>query len=67
MFYRHKGGALDGSERVLVSDSYPDVLQLFDVHGRFLGGVGGPATGKLKRFETTRNRVRVYHLDGAAR
>lgn len=51
-FYRPKGIAIDGQDRLFVSDSYLGVVQIFDQTGRFLEVVNDPATGKVKKFET---------------
>lgn len=75
--FRPKGVALDGKKRIYISDSYMDVIQVYDNEGHFqhvLGhagkpqrfiSVGGIAIGRDNRLyaaEILRNKVSVYSL-----
>lgn len=76
--FRPKGVAIDGKKRIYISDSYMDVIQVYDDEGRFLHvlgqdgkpqrfvSAGGIAIGRDKRLYTAeilRNKVSVYSFD----
>ena len=76
--FRPKGVAVDSKGRLYISDSYMNVIQVFDDEGRFLHllKIGGPAramespTGiaigddnRLYVVETLNNRVSVFGLE----
>lgn len=76
--FRPKGIAVDGNQRVYISDSYMNVIQVFDDEGRFLhvldtSSAGRPldtpsgiavSEGILYVVEMMANRVSVFQLDG---
>lgn len=51
-FFRPKGVALDPNDRVLVSDSYLGVVQVFTESGTFYAALGEPDRRKVKKFRT---------------
>ena len=51
-FFRPKGIAIDGNNRVYVSDSYLGAIQVFDNIGDFQSVLGDVQNGKVKKFKT---------------
>lgn len=67
-FFRPKGVAVDPQGRVLVSDSYLGVVQVFDPNGTFHGALGEPALRKVMKFRTpvgidVDRRGRIYLVE----
>jgi sugar lactone lactonase YvrE len=66
-FYRPKGVAVDAKNRVLVSDSYLGVIQVFDRDGTFRS-ILGDEKGSLVKFEAPTGlfidkKMRLYVVD----
>ena len=51
-FYRPKGVAVDDKGRVLVSDSYLGVIQVFTSTGAFHAALGDPLHRRVLKFRT---------------
>jgi sugar lactone lactonase YvrE len=68
-FFRPKGVAVDGRDRVYVSDSYMGVIQVFDPQGKLIGVLGETGRKTIRRFTTPaglfidmRNRLYVVEM-----
>ncbi len=68
-FFRPKGIAVTPRNRVLVSDSYTGVIQVFDANGHFFSAIGSSDPIAVKRFKTPtglfvdrRNRLYVVEM-----
>lgn len=67
-FFRPKGVALDAAGRVLVSDSYLGVVQVFAGDGTFHAALGEPERRRVKKFRTpvglhVDQRGRIYVVE----
>ncbi len=68
-FFRPKGIAVAPDGRILVSDSYTGVIQIFDADGNFASAVGRADLSAIQRFKTpvglwvdARNRLYVVEM-----
>ena len=75
--FRPKGVAIDGKKNIYISDSYMDVIQVFDDEGKFLhvlgldgkpqrfvsaGGIAIDRNNRLYTAEILNNKISVYSL-----
>lgn len=67
-FFRPKGVAVDGDDKIYVSDSYMGVIQVFDTWGEFRGVLGNIDQKTITKFKTPvglyiDNRNRLYVVE----